>query len=67
VSFYKEEDTRQFWIGCSNYTTNRAFIWTIEAARVLASGTDGNATAIKLLSMALDEIKREVEAGKTTR
>jgi hypothetical protein len=56
--FASEEDTLQFWIGCSDFETNRAFIWTIEAARVLASGDLGNRTAIKLLEMALAEVKR---------
>jgi hypothetical protein len=58
MRFDAEEDTRLFWIGCSNFSTVRAFIWTIEAARQLASGDDGDATAIKLLEMAVAEVKR---------
>jgi hypothetical protein len=55
--FEKEEDTRSFNIGCSNFTTNRALIWTIEAARSLCGGVDD--LALQLLEMAVDEIKRE--------
>jgi hypothetical protein len=58
LRFHDEEDTRNFWIGCSNFTTNRAFVFCIEAARCLASGDRGDATAIKLLEMAAAEVKR---------
>jgi hypothetical protein len=51
-------DTDKFLIGCSDFETNRAFVWTIEAARNLASGTDGDQTAITLLEMAIKEIRR---------
>jgi hypothetical protein len=56
--FRAEEDTRSFHIGCSDYRTNKAFMWTIEAARQLASGTDGDKTAIRLLKMAIKEARR---------
>jgi hypothetical protein len=56
-SFNAEEDERTFNIGCSDFRTNRAFIWTIEAARQLASGLDGSTVALKLLAMASDEVK----------
>jgi hypothetical protein len=59
VGFSKEEDTLKFYIGCSNFRTNRAFIWAIEAARNLAGGDAGNTTAIKLLEMAAEEVKRQ--------
>src|SRR5262245_31327459 len=57
IKFMKEEDDDEFFIGCSDFTTNRAFVWTIEAARLLASPDIPR--AIKLLEMAIDEIKRE--------
>ena len=41
-------------IGCSNYDTNRAFVLSIEAARLLAGG--GNAIAVKLLKLAIRQI-----------
>ena len=49
MGFDKEEDGCAFHVGCSNFSTNRAFIFTIEAARQLAGGSDGNATALRLL------------------
>jgi hypothetical protein len=57
VQFLAEEDKDSFWIGCSDFRTNKAFAWTIEAARQLASGMSGNATALKLLEMAAREIR----------
>ena len=36
AQFIAEEDTCKFWIGCSDHRTNQAFMWTIEAARLLA-------------------------------
>jgi hypothetical protein len=47
---------RTFNIGCADYRTARAFMWVIEAARQLASGDNGNATALRLLKMATKEI-----------
>jgi hypothetical protein len=47
-----EDDTRIFHIGCCDYRTAKAFMWTIEAARVLASGDEGSGTAMRLLAMA---------------
>jgi hypothetical protein len=57
VQFLAEEDTDSFWVGCSDFRTNKAFMWTIEAARQLASGMSGNATAVKLLEMAACEVR----------
>jgi hypothetical protein len=61
ISFLKEEDGDCFWVGCSDFRTNRAFFWAIETARLLASGDGGNVAAIKLLRMAAREVAR-VEA-----
>jgi hypothetical protein len=36
--FRKEENGQTFWTGCSNFGTNRAFVWVIEAARLLCGG-----------------------------
>jgi hypothetical protein len=41
VRFRREEDRCTFRIGCSSYTTNRAFVLSIEAARLLCSDGDG--------------------------
>jgi hypothetical protein len=51
AQFIAEEDTWKLRIGCSDHRMNRAFKWTIEAARLLAGG-DGNGPAIKLLKLA---------------
>ena len=57
AAFRKEDDAREFYIGCSNFDTNRALVYVIEAARQLCGGNAGNATALRLLKMAIDEIK----------
>jgi hypothetical protein len=64
IRFDKEEDSRAFNIGCSDFRTNRAFVFSIEAARLLASGDGGSECAIRLLKMAIEEIKN-VEQGGT--
>jgi hypothetical protein len=56
ISFAKDEDTDSFWIGCSDFDTNQAFIWTIEAARVLAGGN--LQVAQRLLELAVRDVKR---------
>ena len=40
-----------------HYTTNRAFVLSIEAARLLAAGDGGNPWAIRLLQMAIKKIE----------
>lgn len=55
--FDAEEDDRAFNIGCSNFTTNRALIWVIEAGRELCGGQDD--VALELLKMAADEVQKE--------
>lgn len=56
AAFNREEDSDTFYIGCSNWETDRAFILSIEAARLLASGDDGNEYALRLLRLAVKEI-----------
>ena len=62
--FIAEEDTLSFWIGCSNYSTNRAFVFTIEAARSLSGAAD-NDLIITLLKMAIKEIEASRKAKAT--
>ena len=57
LEFNREEDTRSFNLGCSDFMTNRAFIFVIEAARLLASGMKYSDLAIKLLRMAIKQIE----------
>ena len=58
ITFNNEENTRSFNLGCSCFETNRAFIWTIEAARALAGGRPD--LALDLLNMAVKDIKQTV-------
>ena len=51
-----EDGTMDFHIGCSNYNTNRAFVFCIEAARLLAGGSEGDKYADHLLRLAREEI-----------
>lgn len=67
LRFNAEEDKNEFWIGCSDYRTNRAFVWTIEAARCLAGGDFGNATALKLLRMAAADVMRSMKEDRERR
>ena len=55
--FYAADNKMEHHTGCSNFSTNRAFVFVIEAARLLCSGSDGNPYALKLLEMATREIK----------
>jgi hypothetical protein len=54
--FLAEDQERVFDIGCADYRTARAFMWAIEAARQLASGSDSNTAAVRLLKMAIEDI-----------
>jgi hypothetical protein len=54
--FMKHDNDRVFPIGCSNYRTNRALVYVIEAARQLCATSDE--LAIKLLQLAIIEIGR---------
>jgi hypothetical protein len=63
IAFNNEENIGSFCIGVSNYRTNKAFIWTIEAARCLAGG--GDIEARKLLRMAVAEINLAIAGSKS--
>ena len=56
--FLAEEDTRRFMIGVSHWPTNRAFVYVVEAARLLCVGKSGTSYAQKLLRLALQEIEK---------
>ena len=55
--FLTEEDSCVFRIGVSNYATNRGLVYTIEAARLLCAGYCGESYALKLLEMAMEDIR----------
>ena len=64
LQFSAEEDRDLFWIGCSDFRTNKAFMWSIEAARLLAAGDFGRAAALTLLRMAVKEVAAVERAEK---
>jgi hypothetical protein len=35
TEFADEDDAMEFWVGCSNFETNRALVYAIEAARAM--------------------------------
>jgi hypothetical protein len=59
--FYKQDEEMNYPIGCSNFDTNRAFVFTIEAARVLCGGSEGDETAIRLLRLAVAGIEEAIK------
>jgi hypothetical protein len=59
-----EHHSGEFFIGCTNYPTNRATVYAIEAARDLCGG--GVALARRLLEMALAELDSD-EAKRAER
>jgi hypothetical protein len=65
AQFSLEEDRHAFWVGCSNYSTNRAFVLAIEAARSLAGGSEFNKQAVKLLELAINEINAAEKRRKS--
>jgi len=62
--FIAEENAGRFLIGISNLTTNRAFVYAIEASRLLCQDSSGQAYALKLLEMAVDEVKSALREAK---
>jgi hypothetical protein len=55
---YEEDENTLFKIyGCSNFDTNRALAYVLEAASCLCGGQDD--IALKLLDMAIVDIKTE--------
>lgn len=65
--FYDSEENRKgFQLGSGNSNTFTARIFTVEAAKQLACGVEGEATALKLLKMAQDEVKK-VQRHQETR
>jgi hypothetical protein len=58
--FLAEENDRQFWVGCSKGGTQRAFVWAVEAARLMCGFPTPRAA--RLLRMAADEYERVYRA-----
>jgi|GEM_PF-6671476 len=53
-----EEDSGDFHVGSANFATRPAMMYSVEAARLLASGADGNEHAERLLRLALEELEQ---------
>ena len=58
IHFSAEADHCSFSIGCSDFRTNKAFIWVMESARLLAAGEGGREPALELLRKAAREVAR---------
>lgn len=54
--FIQEENTRSFRIGVADGSMQRAFVYTLEAAKQMCSGKAGRPWAAKLLEMASAEL-----------
>ena len=61
--FLDAENTSTFFIGCSNFDTQHAMIFALEACRLLCGPDDGFKRAATLLEMA----KRAIEAKQDGR
>src|SRR6267378_4893128 len=57
----QEERKHIFRIGCCNYVTRSATIFAIEAARCMCAGNRGNKRALKLLELAVQDLKAVME------
>jgi hypothetical protein len=57
MALRREEDGLTFRIGCSDYSTNRAFALCVEAARLLRRGGDAPEFAATLMKLAVEEIE----------
>lgn len=55
IALLEEETTNKYFLGCTNFRENRAFVYTLEAARCLCGVAPK--TAITLLRMAIEEIE----------
>jgi hypothetical protein len=61
VQWMTEEEDLTFLIGCTDFTTAKATVYAIEAARLLCAGDYGVATARRLLALALAELEPAAE------
>ncbi len=71
--FIAEENTDQYWAGCTHYEFNRAAVWALEAFRLMNAGRlwvgesperaeHARSLVPKLLRLAADEYEREASA-----
>jgi len=60
-SWWKQENSYQFFIGCCDSYTRKAAIYAVEAARNMCAGRFGDACALTLLKMAVAEMERVIQ------
>jgi hypothetical protein len=60
--WWDEEDAHKFHVGCCDFRTRPAVIFSIEAIRNLNAGVNGTACGLKLLEMAVQQLKRYMAA-----
>ena len=60
-NWWAEEDNHKFFVGCCEFHTRRATIYAIEAGRNMCGGKHGDATALRLLKMAVKELELVME------
>jgi len=72
--FIAEEDTDQYWAGCTHFEFNRAAVWALEAFRLMNAGRlwvgespkqaeHARGLVPKLLQLSADEYEREASAS----
>jgi hypothetical protein len=64
TSWRDQEDDATFLVGTCDFQTREATIFTIEAARNMCAGRLGDATALKLLRMAVTSLESAMKADK---
>ncbi len=62
IKFLNDDERQEFYVGSTNWETNRASVLVIEAARLLAGGFDNEPFAISLLKRAIKEIEQVGQA-----
>jgi len=55
--WWDDEEEMEFYVGCCNFSTRPASVFALEAVRCMAGGNEGNATAERLLQMALKSLQ----------
>lgn len=54
---WAEEERDGFFIGCPDWSTAEAMVWTVEAARLMCGGPRQRARALVLLEMAAEHMR----------
>ena len=57
ATWWQSEESGDYSLGCSDFETREAMIFTVEAARSLCCGSLGNDQALRLLKMAVKSLE----------